>query len=54
MGRRTIRYEKRLERRGGSRWARKYWEEIRKRRVERRGRYGRNREKLFIRKEVCQ
>lgn len=54
MRRRTIRYEKRLERRGGSRWARKCWEKIKKRGIERGDRYGRNRGKLFMRKEVCQ
>lgn len=30
MRNRAIRYEKRLEKEGGSKWARKYWEEVKK------------------------
>lgn len=34
MGRRAIRYEERLEKGGDNRWARKCWEEVKKREKE--------------------
>lgn len=34
MGSKTIRYEKRLEKRGGSKWAKKCWEKVKKKGVD--------------------